>query len=115
MQNNLLYTCNECFIFIFETKEKAIEANSLYEDAVSRTILIEEYAASSFVAEAKFATQYWTKRLGGTKVIYSNPKEPIFVVSREDKYWNVIIGEKIGWIIAEEWLELKEITDIINT
>ena len=49
---------------------------------------------------------YWSKELK-TKITHSNLNEPIFVIGKEGKFWNVIIGERIGWIIAEDWLELK--------
>jgi hypothetical protein len=50
--------------------------------------------------------QLWSQELN-MKVTYSNPKEPIFVIEKKGKQWHVIIGEKIGWIVAEEFLEIQ--------
>jgi len=62
------------------------------------------------MASAETAVKFWSEQTN-SKVTYSNPSEPIFLIKAEDFYWNVIIGEKIGWIIAEEWLGIKELNN----
>ena len=83
--NNPFYICEKYYLLIYETKENAVAAPSM--------------AAAAW-------PEYWSKELN-SRVSFSNPNEPIFLVKNEGKYWNVIIGERGGWIIVEDWLRLK--------
>ena len=55
----------------------------------------------------------WSGRIN-SKIIFSSPNEPIFLIKMEQdaytqrtQYWNVIIGEKIGWIIVHDWMDVR--------
>jgi len=43
--------------------------------------------------------------------MYSNANTPIFVISKSDDIWHVIIGEKIGWIVVRDWMNLKSLDE----
>lgn len=42
---------------------------------------------------------YWSQKLN-TNVSYTIPEDIFFVIEKQEKYWFVISGEKIGWIIV---------------
>lgn len=58
---------------------------------------------------AIWSTAYWSSYFKGSTVTYAKPNEPILVISKEseEKFWNVLIGEKTGWIIVRDWHDIK--------
>jgi len=107
MLNNPFYACEKYYLLIYETKKIAAWAKATPSPCSAWTAAEVAVAAeTAVVAVVAVAAEYWSKRLN-SRVLFSNPGEPIFLIKKEDKYWNVIIGEKIGWIIADDWLGLK--------
>jgi len=93
MNSSQFYVC-DWSLLIYETKDiAALPGNHTGKAAI----------------ETAEKVKYWLERDLKSKVEYTQLNEPIFVLKKEenDKFWNVIVGEKIGWIIAEEWMELK--------
>jgi hypothetical protein len=87
--NNPFYVYENCLL-IYETKEEASRPGR----------------ASAMHSSARST---WQNKELRTKITYSNPQEPIFVIKKENLYWNVIVGERIGWIIAEKWHNTKNL------
>jgi len=63
------------------------------------------------VPPAVAAAIYWSKELNCT-VRYSKPNE-IFIFLKEEiveehKYLNVLFGDKHGWIVYKDWLEITK-------
>lgn len=93
MLDKSLYVCDDYHLMIYETEEKAT-----LDAAVPATC-----------PQLDVDAAYWSKRLK-CKVTYSNPKEPIFVISEHVDCWHVIIGEKIGWINYRSWTGIRKLT-----
>ena len=43
------------------------------------------------------------------KIHMSVPKEPIMLLRKSGIFWNVIVGEKIGWIIVRSWFKVRRL------
>ena len=82
-----LYSCSEYFLLLYPDKETAALSTA-----------------------DKVADAYWTRELG-KPVSYCNPKTPLLVLSVNEKYVEVLAGDCKGWIINEDWFELKEIVN----
>ena len=82
-----LYSCSGYFLLLWPDKEAA---------------------ATALAAAARDA--YWTKKLQ-KPVSYCNTETPLLVLSVDKKYVEVLAGDRKGWIINMDWLELKEIID----
>ena len=88
------YSCSEYFLMFYPDKDTA--------DAYHGVCAAD--AAQAAVAVAA----YWTRELG-KPVSYCNPKTPLLVLSVDKKYVEVLAGDRKGWIINEDWFELKKI------
>jgi len=97
--NNQFYICEEYYLLIYETKAGAIKA-------VDAVICRADHprANMAMLMEA----QVFSKRLN-LRVSYSQPNEPIFLIKAEEFYWNVIIGERVGWISVRDWHKIKKL------
>lgn len=51
---------------------------------------------------------FWSKRFG-KPVLFLDKNIPLLVLKAEEKFYEVLAGDKKGWIICEDWLEIKEI------
>jgi hypothetical protein len=87
-----LYSCSKYFLL-------------LYPDTDSASLAFE----AGKISEPFHATYYWSKQFGKS-VSYCNPKTPLLVLAVEEKYVEVLVGDKRGWIINIDWLEIKEIS-----
>lgn len=87
-----LYSCSKYFLLLYPDKEVAAYS------ALARRFA----AAESSYSEAA----YWSKTFG---ISYCNTETPLLVLSVNEKYVEVLAGDKRGWIIYQGWLELKEI------
>ena len=90
-----LYRCSEYFLLLFPDKD---------------TVRTSFGAAERDLRYAALDAAYWTRALG-KPVSYCYPKTPLLVLSVDKKYVEVLAGDRKGWIINEDWLELKEIVD----
>ena len=91
-----LYSCSEYFLMLYPDKDTA---------APSAAVRWEVSAAAATNAAA-----YWSEVID-KPVSYCNPKTPLLVLSVKEKYIQVLAGDKVGWIINEDWLDIKEIVD----
>ena len=87
-----LYSCSKYFLL-------------LYPDTVSASLTFE----AGKISEPSYAASYWSKRFG-KPVSYCNPETPLLVLNTDKEYVEVLAGDKRGWIIYQDWLELKEIS-----
>ena len=92
METGKLYICEEYFLLLFPDPETATTVHVECGDAAS-------YAAS---------TDYWSNRFG-KPVLYAKKNIPLLILNNREKYVEVLAGDRKGWIVIEDWLELKEI------
>ena len=99
-------------LLVFESKkaaEKHVLATEGAEFEWMRGLL---YASHKNLQTAKRSAHMWTIELK-SKVTYTTPNEPILLLSYitpesfDGDYWHVIVGERVGWIIAYGWLHMK--------
>ena len=88
-----LYSCSKYFLL-------------LYPDTDSASLAFE----AGKISEPFHAASYWSKQFD-KPVSYCNPKTPLLVLAveeKEEKYVDVLAGDKRGWIINMDFLEIKE-------
>lgn len=97
-----LYGCQKYYLMIFPT---AITAAELAEDG--RT----SFAHDAQLIGAAAAADFWSKELN-CKVQYSNPNDIFMIVDQKQIdnqiYIKILCGEKLGWIILKDWVEIHE-------
>ena len=91
-----LYSCSKYFLMLYPDKDTA---------AANLGAAVES-ARTNAVAVAA----YWTRELG-KPVGYCDPKTPLLVLSVKEQYIEVLAGDKVGWLINEDWLDIGEIVD----
>ena len=87
-----LYSCSEYFLMFYPDKDTAAARG----------------AGDPRRPAAVAVAAYWTRELG-KPVSYCNPLTPLLVLSVKEQYIEVLAGDKVGWIINEDWLNIKEI------
>jgi len=90
-----LYSCSEYFLLLYPDKDTAAAKLG---------------AAAAAPIGAAAPAAYWTRELG-KPVSYCNPQTPLLVLSVKEKYIEVLAGDKVGWIINEDWLNIQEIVN----
>jgi hypothetical protein len=85
-----LYACKEYYLMIYPDQETAYA----------------EHAATDRAAD--FTAAFWSKRFG-KPVLFSEKNIPLLILNNKEKYIEVLAGEKKGWIIYEDFLNIKEI------
>lgn len=84
--------------FIYETIKDVKKALLTSDMAVG------EYDMENAIKEANFL------KLHSINVFVTEDKAPIFLLEKKkeggylEEFWNVIIGDKVGWIYAPSWL-----------
>lgn len=96
-----LYSCSKYFLMLYPDKKTAAAVLRAGDGGAALP------AAAAFAAAT---ASYWSKRLGKS-VSYCNPKTPLLVLAVEEKYIEVLVGDKRGWIIYQDWCVIKEIVD----
>jgi len=91
-----LYSCSEYFLLLFPDKDTAAATTTAAD--------LDPLAA----AVTAIAAAYWTRELG-KPVSFCDPETPLLVLSVKEEYIQVLAGDKVGWIINEDWLNIKEI------
>lgn len=94
-----LYSCKEFFL-MFYTDPKTAATNT----AARSLAVAARNAASTFPAPDAF----WSNRLG-KPVFYIEKNIPLLVLNSKEKFYEVLAGDRKGWIIYEDWLNIKEI------
>ena len=96
-----LYSCSKYFLMLYPDKDTAALATPF-----------DAHAAAYVHGDAARTAAYWNRKLQYQKpVSYCNPLTPLLVLSVKEKYIEVLAGDKKGWIINMDWLEIKEIVD----
>jgi hypothetical protein len=98
-----LYSCSEYNLLLYPDKAAARHADDVafsFSSAVARTT----------GPLAAVDAGYWSTKLDKS-VSYCNPLTPLLVLNADNRYAEVLVGDKVVWIINEYWLELKEIVD----
>jgi hypothetical protein len=108
---NRFYICEKFYPFLYVEIESARRAYILNLRAPNG---VPDAAARS----EHNGQMYWRNRTNGI-VHGTKPNEPIFLIEETveefkhqtdtivAKFWHVIIGDKVGWIIVQDWLEIK--------
>jgi hypothetical protein len=95
-----LYPCSEYFIMLYPDKESAAAVPAAAAAAAAVP------AAGAAAGAAVPAAAYWNRKLG--KPV--NSQTPLLVLSVNEKYVEVLAGDKKGWIINMDWLNIKELS-----
>lgn len=80
-----------------------LEVGKLYS-CFRRLMLFPDKETAAFQSKTD---AYWSTKL----VLYVEENDPFLVIDQSDMYIQVLAGDKRGWIIHKDWLEIKEITD----
>jgi hypothetical protein len=97
-----LYSCSEYNLLLYPDKAAARQADAVAfscSSAVARTSILVAVDAG-----------YWSTKLDKS-VSYCNPLTPLLVLNADNRYAEVLVGDKVVWIINEDWLNIKEIVD----
>ena len=93
MEAGKLYICEEFFLLLYPDPETA---------AAAANTTAADTTAAAVVAD------YWSNRFG-KPVLYAKKNIPLLVLNNKEEYVEVLAGDRKGWIVIEDWLELKEI------
>jgi len=86
--NHGLYICKNFYICLFKNKEDALSAWQRDEEA----------------APSLQAISHWRSKK--TEIEHINPGDAILVLRKYEHFWEVLYGEKIGWIVGSSiWVE----------
>jgi hypothetical protein len=91
-----LYSCSKYFLLLYPDRKTAARGLDVAAASAARR------------AAAPCAASYWTKKLQ-KPVSFCNTETPLLILSADKEYVEVLAEDKRGWIINEDWLELKEI------
>ena len=72
-------------------------------------MLYPDKETAHFLTEPMSNTEYAARR-SGRDYNYVECGVPILVLGRDGKFYEVLAGDRKGWIRYKRWLELKEIT-----
>ena len=92
-----LYTCEEYHLMLYPDQETAYAEHA----ATDR--------AADFTAEAG---AYWSAYLSnrfGKPFSYTEKNIPLLVLNNKKNFYEVLAGDRKGWIIYKDWLNLKKI------
>ena len=90
-----LYSCSKCFLMLYPDKKTAAWTNASER--------------SSYTLAAHDAA-YWSRELG-KPILYVEKNVPLLVLTVEEKYVEVLAGDRKGWIVYRDRLNIKEIID----
>lgn len=88
-----LYICEEYFLLLYPDPDTALAG-----------AIADLFSPVPAVAHAAF----WTRKLGKS-VSYTEKKVPLLVLNNREKYVEVLAGDRKGWIIFNDYLNIKEI------
>jgi len=98
-----LYRCSEYFLLLFPDKDTA--------DAAVAALC---QCTTPDPDASPIGAAYWTREVArklGKPVSYCNPETPLLVLSVKEQYIEVLAGDKKGWFINMDWLNIQEIAD----
>ena len=94
-----LYHCEEFFLLLYPDQEAAVDAATA-EGSTAATV------TSTDAPDA--AADYWSNRFG-KPVLYAKKNIPLLILNNKEKYVEVLAGDRKGWIIFNDYLNIKEI------
>ena len=94
-----LYSCSAYFLLLYPDKETAALSTA------PGVLAIGVPAAAAARSASAWSNQF------DKPVSYCNPETPFIVLSTDKKYVEVLAGDRKVWIINDDWLKIKEITD----
>jgi len=117
-----LFITNKNYILLFSTFKFALKEFSRF--AVDGGVNMHQDTLEGIEIAARSIKMHNAKLTG--QIYYSIPNEPIFLLKKKIhkikmfqnplyenvEFWNVIVGEKIGWIIAENNINIKQLEKI---
>ena len=86
-----LYVCEKFHLMLYPDQETGVASG----DAASA-----DHAAST--------AAFWSKRFG-KPVLFSEKNIPLLILNDKEEYVEVLAGDRKGWIIFKDWLNIKEI------
>lgn len=89
-----LYVCEEYYLMLYPDKKSAAIA------AEAGTAPVHARVAADIA--------YWTRKFG-KPVLYAELNMPLLILNVKEKYYEVLTGNKKGWIIFKDWLKIKEL------
>jgi len=92
-----LYRCSEYFLLLFPDKDTAAAAVAALWQCTTPAPDASPIGAA-----------YWTRELG-KPVIYADKNIPLLVLNTKGEYIEVLAGDKKGWIVYRDRLDIKEI------
>jgi len=101
-----LYSCSK-YLLLYPDRETAVAAVA---DTSTAAAAAAAAVAATAAWRAEASCSYWSNQFD-KPVNYYNPQTPLLVLSVKEKYIEVLAGDKVGWIINEDWLNIKEIVD----
>lgn len=103
LQAGKLYRCKR-HLMLYSELETARDASAIAAPtAVAATTAA--YATADHLAAEHAA--YWTRRLG-RPVSCVAKQIPILVLRAEENFHEVLVGDRMGWIIYHDWIEFEE-------
>ena len=103
LENGKLYLCEDYSLLLYPDPETAAAT----ESTAAATVAIAT-APSASTARADAAAAYWTRKLGKS-VSYTDKNIPLLILNNREKYVEVLAGDRKGWIIFNDYLNIKEI------
>jgi hypothetical protein len=93
-----LYSCKRYYLLLYPDREAA----------ASRAAALGLEAAVATTTAAASSAAYWSKEFG-KPVSHCNLETPLLVLSADNEYVEVLVGDRKAWIINQEWLKIEEI------
>lgn len=59
-------------------------------------------SCTSSLGVAHLNANYWAEKLH-IKIMIAKPGSIIFVAQKRNKWWNIIVEEKTGWLYMNDW------------
>ena len=88
-----LYHCEQCHLMLYPDQETAAE---------------DELGGYIEELHVEVDAAYWSEQFG-KPVSYTEKNIPLLVLDSKEKFYEVLIEDKKGWIIFKDWLEIREI------
>lgn len=102
-----LYSCSKYFLLLYPDRKTVARGLDVAAALAAEATATTDAATS---ADAGATAAYWTKKLQ-KPVSFCNPETPLLILSADKEYVEVLAEDKKGWIINEDWVDIKEITD----
>jgi len=99
-----LYSCSEYFLMLYPDKETATTPDA----PISYVAVAVRRKRAVPLSTVAMNAASWSKTFG-KPVSFCDPETPLLVLSVKEEYIQVLAGDQKGWIINEDWLEIKEL------